>query len=88
MSATQSPSASVSDTTVDEVTLLAQAFAETFGPMVRDEARFNLHQFFAAIKHNMGGTLIVKAPSDRVRRGALEVRYATEGITFTAGANV
>lgn len=64
---------------------LALALANSLLAYTRDEGRYTLQLFTSACTSEMGGTLIVKAPSGREKRRVTEVRFASEGIIFTPG---
>lgn len=65
--------------------VLATRFADVFQHM-RAEARFNLETFIRACEAGMGGTVVIQAPSTRVKRAVTEVRYVSEGFSVTSAA--
>jgi len=82
-------SSSASDAGDEETMQLATVIARALlGPTTRKQGRFCIDQFVRAVEAEMGGTLVVKAPSAGERRGVTEIRYASEGFAFGAGFNV
>lgn len=78
-----------SDAAPDPETMkLALALADAILAYTREEGRYTLSLFTGACRAEMGGTLIIKAPSGREKRRITEVQFASEGIRFTPGIAV
>lgn len=80
---TDSPAAPTAETME-----LALRLAHALGSM-RSESVFGVKQFCDAVEAGMGGTALLKAPSERAKREVSEARYMPEGsqveVTYNFG---
>lgn len=51
----------------------------------RSEGQFSLEMFLMAGDRGHGGTLVIEVPSQRNRRGVVEMRFAAEGLKINDG---